>query len=67
MCYKTRTYRYAQKNLVEGEGMSKEKLQETMALLAFKPNTECTKYKVLITLLVLACYQHHLYPNTCNV
>jgi len=42
--------KYAQKNLVEGEGMSKEKLQETMALLAFKPNTECTKYKALFSL-----------------
>ena len=37
---------YAQRYLVESEGMSKEKLQETMVLLAFKPSTECEKYKV---------------------
>ena len=37
---------YAQRFLVESEGMSKEKLQETMVLLAFKPSTECEKYKV---------------------
>ena len=39
---------YAKKNLVDGEGMTKEKLQETMALLAFKPTTTCPKYQVSI-------------------
>jgi len=40
---------YAQRFLVESEGMSKEKLQETMVLLAFKPSTECEKYKALFS------------------
>ena len=43
---------YAQKHMVDSEGMTKEKLQETMALLAFRPSTQCQKYMVSFTALI---------------
>ena len=49
---------YAQRYLVESEGMSKEKLQETMVLLAFKPSTECEKYKVCCRIFSFASPQN---------
>ena len=55
---------YAQRFLVESEGMSKEKLQETMVLLAFKPSTECEKYKVLL-LLVIQVFGIHFVVDIC--
>ena len=35
---------YAQKNLVNND--DDERLQETLVLLAFKPDTDCEKYEV---------------------
>lgn len=46
---------YSRKHLVDIEGMNPpERLQETMVLLAFKPDTHCEKYKVWCAMCIMA-------------